>query len=253
MSSPTRTSGPARAPSRRSRPGLDADPGRPTRPIPGAGTVAEPAVPDAGPELPRLPGRRNPRWIALGVVALCLGALLSYLVYARVAAETTVVAAARTVYRGQLLSADDLTTVRLRGGTLAGTIPAGELDGLVGQRAVFDLPAGSVVAAGSVAATAVPLEGRAAVGVLLPSGNAPQGLLLPDSPVRLVALPPPANGAATTDQLSGKTYAARVIDTTPGADGTSTLLDVDVEQAQAPTIALLAASQRLAVVRDAGR
>ncbi len=36
------------------------------------------------PEPPRIPGRRNPKWIALGIVALCLGALLSYAVYNRV-------------------------------------------------------------------------------------------------------------------------------------------------------------------------
>lgn len=204
-------------------------------------------------ELPRLPGRRDPRWIALGVVALCLGALLSYVVYAHVASETTVVSVASTVYRGEVLEADDLTTVRLQGGALPGAVPAGQLDTLVGQRAVFDLPAGSVVATTSVAATALPVEGRSVVGVLLPGGSAPQGLLLPSSPVRLVALPPASSSTGTKDALAGKTYAARVVDSAPAADGTSTMLNVDVAQAQAASIALLAASSRLAVVRDAGR
>lgn len=204
-------------------------------------------------ELPRLPGRRDPKWIALGVVALCLGALLSYVIYANVASEAAVVSVARTVYRGELLEAEDLTTVRLRGGALPGAVPAAELDGLVGQRAVYDLPAGSVVAGSSVAATALPADGRSVVGVLLPGGNAPQALLLPSSPVRLVALPPASSSTATKDQLAGKTYAARVVSTAPAPDGTSIMVDVDVPQSQAASIALLAASQRLAVVRDAGR
>ena len=55
----------------------------------------------ATPQPPRMPGRRNPKWIALGVVALCLGGLLSYMIYAQVASETAVVAAAHTVYRGE--------------------------------------------------------------------------------------------------------------------------------------------------------
>src|SRR5690348_9499351 len=55
------------------------------------------------PHAPRVAGRRNPRWIALGVVALCLGGLLSYLIYAQVAAESTVVAMARTVDRGAVI------------------------------------------------------------------------------------------------------------------------------------------------------
>lgn len=209
-------------------------------------------VPPSG-GLPPLPGRRNPRWIALGVVALCLGALLSYVVYARVAAETTVVSAAQTVYRGEVLERADLTTVRLRGGTLPDTLPAAGLEQLVGQRAVFDLPAGTLVTGAAVAASDLPTDGRAVVGLRLATGRAPQALLFPSSPVRLVALPPVSADAAAADELSGKTYAARVVDQTAGADGASIVLDVDVDRGQAPTIAMLAAQDRIAVVRDAGR
>jgi hypothetical protein len=44
-----------------------------------------------------------------------------------------------------------------------------------------------------------------------------------------------------------------VIDQSPGADGTSILVNVDVEAGAAPTIAMLAAQDRIAIVRDAGR
>jgi hypothetical protein len=219
---------------------------------PPAPVTSRPA-PVAADGLPRLPGRRNPRWIALGIVALCLGALLSYVIYARVASETTVVSAARTVYRGEVLERADLSTVRLRGGTLPDTVPAADLERLVGQRAAFDLPSGAVVAGAAVASSALPAEGRAAVGLKLVTGRAPEALLFPSSPVRLVALPPASTEAAADDRLTGKTYAARVIDHAPGVDGASLVLDVDVAAAQAPTIALLGAQDRLAVVRDAGR
>jgi len=221
-----------------------ADPQAPSTPV---GTVAP------GSALPRLPGRRNPRWIALGVVALCLGALLSALVYARIAAETTVVAAARTVYRGEVVERADLTTVRLRGGSLPDTVPADRLDGLVGQRAAFDLPVGSVVVGAAVAAGDVPAAGRAVVGLRLATGRAPETLLLPSAPVRLVALPPGTTDTGATDRLAGKTYPARVVSAAPGADGASLVVEVDVARDQAPTVALLAAQERLAVVRDAGR
>jgi len=182
-----------------------------------------------------------------------LGALLSAVVYARVASEATVVAAARTVYRGEMLQRSDLTAVRVRSDTLPDTVPASRLEGLVGQRAVFDLPAGAVVAGAAVAPSVVPSPGRAAVGLKLATGRAPEALLLPSSPVRLVALPPSATDAAPGDRLAGKTYPARVIGHVPGPDGTSLVLDVDVAEAQAPTIALLGAQDRIAVVRDAGR
>jgi hypothetical protein len=66
-----------------------------TRPAP---TVSRGAGPtESTPPPPRLPGRRNPRWIALGVAAICLGGLLSYVLYSRVASETAVLAATRTI------------------------------------------------------------------------------------------------------------------------------------------------------------
>lgn len=224
----------------------------------GAPTTATPtgssgAESPPGGALPPLPGRRNPRWVALGVLALCLGALLSYVVYARVAEETTVVSAAQTVYRGEVLERADLSTVRVRGGTLPDTLPAANLDQLVGQRAVFDLPAGTLVTGAAVSAAELPTEGRSVVGLRLATGRAPQALLFPSSPVRLVALAPASTDAAADDELTGKTYPARVVGQTAGADGASLVLDVDVDRGQAPTIAMLAAQDRIAVVRDAGR
>ncbi len=105
----------SRAP--RHRPGEDAKAeGRPA--------AASPATPQP----PRMPGRRNPKWIALGIVALCLGGLLSYMIYARVASETAVVAAAHTVYRGETIEQGDLTTITLRGGSLPKAVPATQLE-----------------------------------------------------------------------------------------------------------------------------
>ncbi len=204
------------------------------------------------PEPPRMPGRRNPKWIALGVIAICLGGLLSYVIYARVATESAVVAIARTVYRGETIEAADLTTITLSGGSVPKAVPAGELQNLVGKRAVFDLPEGAVVPSTAVADVVLPAAGRAVVGLKLEAGRAPTSLLLPGSTVRLIALPAPVD-AQTSDKLVGTVYVAAVVDQAPAADGTSTLVNVDVSAKQAPTIAMLASQDRVAVVRDAGR
>jgi hypothetical protein len=222
---------PARRPSRRT-----AGDGPPVVPVP-----------------PRLPGRRNPRWIALGVIAICLGGLLAYAVYARVSTETRVVALASTVYRGEVVEASDLTTVVLHGQPPGPTVSAVDEASVLGKRAVFDLPAGSLIAPGSVTDTTVPDGGRSVVGLRLATGRAPATLLVPSAPVRVVALPAPANGTGGSDALVGKTYAGRVVGASPGADGTSTVVDVEVDAGQAPTIASLAAQDRIALVRDAGR
>jgi hypothetical protein len=204
------------------------------------------------PQPPRMPGRRNPKWIALGIVALCLGGLLSYMIYARVASETAVVAAAQTVYRGETIEQGDLTTITLRGGSLPQTVPAAKLADLLGKRAAYDLVEGSVIPSTAVVEQAIPAEGRAIVGLKLAPGRAPSNLLLPSSLVRLIAMPAAAD-SSTTDKLEGSIFIGRVIDQTPGADGTSILVNVDVEAGAAPTIAMLAAQDRIAIVRDAGR
>jgi hypothetical protein len=204
------------------------------------------------PQPPRLPGRRNPKWIALGIVALCLGGLLSYVIYARVATETAVVAAAHTVYRGETIEQSDLTTITVRGGTLPHAIPATQLYDLVGKRAAFDFVEGSVISSAAVADAAIPAEGRAIIGLKLTLGRAPGNLLLPASRVRLIAMPAAADGS-TTDKLAGSIFVGSVIDQSQAPDGTSILVNVDVDAAAAPTIATLAAQDRIAVVRDAGR
>jgi hypothetical protein len=200
-----------------------------------------------------MPGRRNPKWIALGIVALCLGGLLSYAIYARVATETSVVAVKQTVYRGEVLEPDDLTTFVIQGDAFPNAIPAARVSEVLDRRATFDLPAGSIVSAESVADTAVPELGRAVVGLKLASGQGPAVLLLPSSPVRLVALPPAGGDTGASDKLAGKTYLAHVVDQAADPDGTSILVNVEVDAVQAPTVALLAAQGRVAVVRDPGK
>jgi hypothetical protein len=204
----------------------------------------------ATPQPPRLPGRRNPKWIALGIVALCLGGLLSYLIYARVATEIAVVAAAHTVYRGEVIDQGDLATITLRGGTLPQAIPAAQLADLVGKRAAFDLVEGSVILSTAVIEAAIPAEGRAIVGLRLAPGRAPGNLLLPSSRVRLIAMPAAAD-SSTTDKLAGTIFVGSVIDQSQAADGTSVLVNIDVDAEAAPTIAMLAAQDRVAIVRDA--
>jgi hypothetical protein len=204
------------------------------------------------PRPPRMPGRRNPKWIALGIVALCLGGLLSYMIYSRVASETAVVAAAHTVYRGETIEQGDLTTIMLRGGSLPQTVPAARLADLVDKQAAYDLVEGSVIGSTAVVDQAIPADGRAIVGLKLAPGRAPTNLLLPSSLVRLIALPA-ATDSSTGDKLEGSIFIGRVIDQAPGADGTSILVNVDVEAGAAPTIAMLAAQDRIAIVRDAGR
>lgn len=218
--------------------------------LPAKDPVEEPIT---TPEPPRLPARRNPKWIAIGIVAICLGGLLSYMIYARLATESAVVAMATTVYRGEVIEASDLTSITLSGDPSVPTISADQSASLVGQRAAYDLVAGSLPAPASVTAAPLPAAERAVVGILLAAGRAPADFLVPGSPVRLVALPAADAQPGAKDPYTGKNFAARTLSAQPGADAGSLFVHVDVPAGQAPTIAMLAAQERLTVVRDADR
>jgi hypothetical protein len=205
------------------------------------------------PEPPRLPARRTPKWIARGVIAICLGGLLSYVIYARVATESAVVAMAATVYRGEVIEASDLTSVTLSGDPSVPTLPADPAASVVGRRAAYDLVDGSLLSPSAVTSTALPAAQRAVVGLRLAGGRAPADFLVPGAPIRLVALPPADAQPGVADPYAGKTFVARAVSSQPGPDAGSLFVDVDVPAAQAPTIALLGAQDRLSVVRDAGR
>ncbi len=215
--------------------------------------VDDQQAPPAAPGPPRLPGRRNPKWIALGIVAICIGGLLSYLIYARLATETAVVGLAHTVYRGQTVAASDLTTVTLSGDPGIRTVPAAERAELIGQQAQYDLIEGSVLLQGAIAPSKIPQDDRALVGIKLTAGRAPSNHLLPGSSVRLISLPPANAEPGYRDEYAGKTFAARVVDQQPGPDAASILVNVDVGSDQAPVLALLAAQDRVSLVRDADR
>lgn len=218
-----------------------------------AADPADQGSPPSTPHPPRLPGRRNPKWIALGIVAICIGGLLSYVIYARVATETAVIALARTVYRGQVIAATDLTTVTLSGDPGLSTVPAAARETLVGQRAVFDLVEGSVLPQGAIAPLKVPQDKRALIGIKVTAGRAPSNHLPPGATVRLIAVPPANAEPGFRDGYTGKAFSARMVDQQPGPDAASTLVNVDVASDQAPVIALLAALDRLSIVRDADR
>lgn len=197
--------------------------------------------------------RRNPRWIAIGVVALCLGALGAFFLYTDLSRAQTVVVVTQTVYRGSVVQAEDLSIATVGDTPGLRTVPGDQLEALVGQRATVDLVAGSLLPDGVIGQVDVPAARRALVGINLSTGRAPVGYLTPGSAVRLIAIPPEGAEPGFTDASSNLAVQARVVDSKAVADGVSTFLNVDVGAEQAVVVATLAAQNRLVVVRDAER
>lgn len=198
---------------------------------------------------PEVRARRSPRWIVLGILLTCLGILGSWFLYAEVSGSHSVVIVANTLHRGVEVTRADLTTVTIGSAPGVETVDATELESLIGQRASVDVAAGSLLPPGALADELVPAVGHSVVGVRLPDGRAPAGHLVPGGAVRLVEVP----GTSESEPTESPDFVidAVVVDTSPGADGLSLQVNVEVEKTQAAVVARLAAQERIVVIKEA--
>lgn len=237
------------------------------------------------PSAVQIRSRRNPKWVALGVVAVCLGAIASFFLYSQISESHQVVAMRHTVHRGATITAADLGQVRVGDTGGIRTVPATDLDDLVGKVAAFDLVQGSLLPVNAVTGALPPDHGKAIIGIRVDVGRAPSGFLTAGSPVRLVVLPadaasgsgsggvpadgtaggPDAGGASTGDSggsaQSGSggtkevtnvgTMQAVVVSSEQLDDGV--FLNLELDSAQAVDAASFAAQDRVVVVRDSER
>lgn len=238
------------------------------------------------PSAVQLRSRRNPRWIALGVVAICLGAIASFFLYSQLSESHQVVAMRQTVHRGATITSQDLGQVRVGDTGGIETVPAADLNGLVGKVAAFDLVQGSLLPVNAVTNALPPDHGKAIIGIRVDTGRAPSGFLTSGSPVHLVVLPADvgsgtgagaAAGGEATSGTDGDSSAASGGDSSAGDAGTggstevtkvatiaavvmnSTQLDdgvflnLELDSGVAADAASFAAQDRVVVVRDSER
>lgn len=195
----------------------------------------------------QLRARRSTRLIVIGVLCACLASLAMAWAWNGAQDSQSVVLMAGDVRRGQLIEASHLTTTNLGRTAGVAVVPAEQAPGLVGQYAQVDLPAGSLPGPGSAGGQAVP-AGVSHVGLKLAAGRLPSQPLPAGSRVTLVAVP----SAMDNDRSPGAQFDAVVV-AAPKAttDGGGWLVDVQVDEHFAATIAALAATERIAVVRRA--
>ncbi|MGY4719010.1 SAF domain-containing protein [Naumannella huperziae] len=203
------------------------------------------------PAQPPLRPRRRPKLIAAGVLAVCLGGLAGAAIHLQSIDQTPVIMVTRAVARGEVIEAADLGTVGIGAAPGLATVPAAELESLIGQTARIDLAAGSVLPAGAVGADPLP-EGFSRVGLRLPAGRLPTSPLPPGEPVSLVPVQP--TSGENDDKLAGIGPVAATIAASPelAPDQSAWLVDVSVPTGDARLVTELAATDRIALVHEAG-
>ncbi|OYN90656.1 SAF domain-containing protein [Parenemella sanctibonifatiensis] len=190
-------------------------------------------------------GRRRPTWIAAGVLAICLGGLGGGFLYSQAVHTEEVLAITERVSRGEVIEAEDLRVVPA--GELPGvdSVPASQRDSVIGTRAATDLPRGSLLTPDSLSETE-PRPGMVQVGLRLTPGRTPTQLLPAGTAVTLIIVAAP--GSDPTATTSGSFPGTTAIDARPSEDGSAVLVDVWVTAEHGPTVAELAATDRLALI-----
>lgn len=190
------------------------------------------------PDTVHLRARRSPRLIGLGILAIVLGALGAAALYSMNTNLTNVIVMTRDVVRGDVIQATDLAVVSMPSGMQVDMSPADELQPMVGQQALSDLPAGSFPLARHLGEEPIP-SGHSLVGIRLSTGRLPTAALPPGTRVQLISL------AEDDDMIVDAVMASSPILLD---DGSGHLLDITVSDESAAAVAFLAATDQLVLI-----
>lgn len=200
--------------------------------------------------------RRRPMMIFGAIAAILLAGLLTWYVVGHMRAQYSVVVVRTSVARGHTITATDLTTTTIGATSGVSTVPATDLDRLIGQQALIDLASGSLLPQDAIGATTIPAKGQSIVGLKLDPSKVMTGTIAPGSKLRLVVVAA-ANAAATgasgtgSGPAVGAVFPATLVSMTTGTvDNTQVLANVQISAANAPAVAVLSAAGRIAVVKD---
>lgn len=199
--------------------------------------------------------RRRPVFVAAGIAIVVVGALLiAQLIHAG-QTENRVLEVRSDVGRGEVIRDTDLVAVTVGQVGNVSTVPADQLDALVGKRAAVDLRSGSLLSAGAIgAADTVPAPGKSLVGLKLAPGQVPIGDLTAGAKLRLIQTSALNGSATATDaaNTNGQSWDATMAASAKGTDQV-TLVNVEVKSGEAARIAQLTSQGRIAVVKDSSR
>lgn len=189
--------------------------------------------------------RRNPRWLALGILLVAVGGLASAFLFMSMADSRPAIKVNRTVYRGEQIKASDLSVIDVGRLTDLDVVPGDDLNALVDQTAVTDLPRGSVLVRGTIGQADL-MPGLSRVGLKLPPGRLPMIGMPPGTQILVVAV---ADKAAGTKQGMPPSVPATLTNApTVQSDG-SYVVDINLPADKAEEVARLAAAERVVVVR----
>src|SRR6266511_2098440 len=208
-------------------------------------TAARQGLPAAAPPVPipvprRASRRVRPGLTALAVAFVAVGGLATAYAVTLVGDIHAYLAVARPVHVGAALTASDMTTVSITADPALRPIPASRVNQVVGKYTAVEL---------------IPGTRKNIVGLGLPVDRLPASRIKPGVEVLLVATPAQAGVTATGNTATTgppQKFPATVIDVAKGTREGTVLVNVAVDARDAPTVAALAATDRLVIVLAGG-
>ena len=215
--------------------------------------------------LPPRARRRNLPLAVAGVLLVAGCALIFAVGWRSAGHREPVLALARTVPAGSVLSPADLQQVRISADAAARLVPAGAEATVVGRTAGQPLPAGTLLTFAALGAAGQPGAGQAQVGVQVSAGQYPPSLAAGATVEVLDAPSSSSQNSGSGSQGSGASAAgtpsvplghATVLGITQGAGstGTATVAELQLPQPVVPlvTAAASAGQVTLALVPAGG-
>lgn len=186
---------------------------------------------------------RDTAKIAFGVVLLAVSAAGGTYLVNELSDRKPVLVAARSIAAGTVITQDDL---RVADAAIDGveTIPRDHIKNLLGQRAVAQLPAGTLLSKGMFATNPLPMQGFRNVGLALEPTRVPASLT-PGRGVDVweVIKDPSGQGGPSKSLVADGT--AHVISVT--RDGSMTLVTVSVPEGAAAAVTSASARNAIAL------
>lgn len=191
----------------------------------------------------RGPGRRSVPHLALGAL-LVLGCATGFaVVTTRTDHRVPVLALARPVGIGHVLTSADVQVVQLTPGAGVATVAASEESSVLGQPVAYALPGGVLLTPAELGSAAQPPVGQAIAAVAVKPGQYPPGLA-PGVRVLLVlaAAGGPGSPLAPGGPSSTGPWPASVVSVLELASEQGAVVTVQLPAAAAPTVAALSGS-----------
>lgn len=191
--------------------------------------------------------------MVIGLLLAVLGGLGVFAAVQTSSHSRSVLVMARSVDRGQVIAAADLTVSQFSGGAGLQPVGADELDQVVGATALVDLPGGGLLVEHAYGSPSAP-SGSAQLGIKLSDGRLPLSPLPAGTQVRLIEVNATGPTAVQAGAKPGDTpgvgqgWNAAVLQAPRQSNG-DWLIEVAVASNDVATLAELAASGRLVIVR----